>query len=277
MNLVTIAFMTNYTLDLPNIDKQKKTIESFYNVFKINTALPTFIFCDEKPLSKIDGDIILYSGEICKNYKKIGQEYEDKLLAIDLLKHAELIKTQSLCDGYKKAIELCKTPYLLFLEHDWIFLPNIIHSLSDLTNLMNQHNEINCILFNKLYNIPYDYQTIQYFNYSVPLCLTNRQSNNPNLLRIEHALKIRYNLIKNEGCSVHPSIEYKYKFNNGLELPNYCGGIECELCIFCDKNINNIKLLGTYLYGSVNMNPTVTHTDGCNRYLLNKNTTVIRL
>ena len=36
MNLVTIAFMTNYTLDLPSIDKQKKTIESFYNVFKIN-------------------------------------------------------------------------------------------------------------------------------------------------------------------------------------------------------------------------------------------------
>ena len=277
MNLVTIAFMTNYTLDLPSIDKQKKTIESFYNVFKINTALPTFIFCDEKPLSQIDGDIILYSGVVCKNYKKIGQEYEDKLLAIDLLKHAELIKTQSLCDGYKKAIELCKTPYLFFLEHDWIFLSNITHSLSDLTNLMNDHNDINCILFNKMYNIPSNDQTIQYFNYSVPLCLTNRQSNNPNLLRIEHALKIRYNLIKNEGCSIHPCIEYKYKFNNGLELPNYCGGIECELCVFCDKNVNNINLLGTYLYGSYNMKPTIIHTDGCNRVLLNKVTKVIRL
>ena len=35
MNLVTIAFMTNYTLDLPNFNKQKSTIESFYNVFNI--------------------------------------------------------------------------------------------------------------------------------------------------------------------------------------------------------------------------------------------------
>ena len=277
MNLVTIAFMTNYTLDLPNINKQKGTIESFYNVFKINTVLPTFIFCDEKPLSKIDGDIILYSGEICKNYKKVGQEYEDNLFALDLLKHAELIKTQSLADGYKKAIELCKTPYLFFLEHDWLFLNNIEHSLSDLTNLMNVHNEINCILFNKRYNKPSNDQTMQYFNYSVPLCLTNRQSNNPNLLRIEHAFKIRYNLIKNEGCSIHPCIEYKYKFNNGLELPNYCGGIECELCVFCDDNVNNINVLGTYLYGSYNMEPTIIHTDGCDRDLLNKVTNVIRL
>ena len=50
---ITIAFMTNYTLDIPNISKQLNTIKSFYDVFQINTTIKTYIFCDEKPLSKI--------------------------------------------------------------------------------------------------------------------------------------------------------------------------------------------------------------------------------
>lgn len=270
---VTIAFMTNYTLDLPNIDKQNQTIETFYDIFKPDNLLPTLIFCDEKPLSKIDGEFILYSGVKCNNYKNVGQEYEDNLLNLKLLKHADLIKTQSLCDGYKKAIELCKTPYLFFLEHDWIFLKNITHTLSQLTTLMDQHSEINCILFNKMHNTPFDFQTIDYKNYTIPLCLTNRQSNNPNLLRIDHALNVRYKLIKNEGCTVHPSI--KYKFPSGLVLPSHCGGIECELCEYCNSD-ERIKILGTYIYGYVNMDPTIVHTDGCNRDLINKSSQVVR-
>jgi hypothetical protein len=274
---VTIAFMTNYTLDLPNIKDQENTIDSFYRIFKPDTILPTLIFCDEKPLSKINGDIILYSGEICNDYKIIGQKYKENLLNLDKLKHSEFIITQSLCDGYKKAIELCKTPYLFFLEHDWIFLPNITHKLYELTDLMNKYNEINCILFNKFYNIESTFQSIKQVNFSIPLCLTNRQSNNPHLLRIEHAKTKRTNLIKNEGCSIHPNIEYKYKFVNGMELPNYCGGIECELSEFCNKNNNNISVLGTYIYGYFGMNNTIIHTDGCKRALLNETTKVIRL
>ena len=40
---VTIAFMTNYTLDIPSIEKQKMTIESFYQIFKQTDLLETFI------------------------------------------------------------------------------------------------------------------------------------------------------------------------------------------------------------------------------------------
>jgi len=265
---VTIAFMTNYTLDIPKSEKQKQTIESFYNNLKITEKLETFIFYDEKPLSKIEGKITLFNNEVHDNYSIPGNKYIENLKNIHLLKHATFIKTQGLCDGYKKAIELCKTPYLFFLEHDWIFLDNITHSLKDFVNIMDKNKEINCILFNKMNNLsrPYQkfYKSKQYY---IPLLLTNRQSNNPNILKIEHAKKIRSPLIKNTGCSVHPGIEYYYSINN-MKMPNYCGGIECELCNFCGENENNINILGTYIYGNYGYKPTIIHSDGCSRNIL---------
>ena len=261
--------MTNYTLNIPEVDIQKKTIESFYKIFKIPIKLETIIFCDEKPLSKIKGKITLYNGKKYDNYKVPGLEYENNLKKIEQLKDAILIKTNGLCDGYIKAIELCKTKYLFFLEHDWLFLNNIEHTLENLISIMDTNIYINNILFNKKKNINDRNQKIYINKENIPLLLTNRQSNNPNILRIEHANKIRIKLINSKGCSIHSGIEYYYNINN-MKIPNYCGGIECELCKYCENNIDKIKELGTYLYGKINMNPTITHIDGCNRkYLSN--------
>jgi len=276
-NDITIAFMTNYTLDIPNIDKQLNTIKSFYDVFQIHTTIKTYIFCDEKPLSKIEGTIELYNKNKYNDYKIPGSEYETNLKNINLLKHATFIKTNSLCEGYKKAIELCDTKYLLFLEHDWVFLNNINHTLEDLIELMNSNNEINCILFNKKNNN--ESKTQKFYNsksYEIPLCLTNRQSNNPNILRTSHAKEIRYPLINNEGCSIHPGIEFYYCIND-MKIPNYCGGIECELCNYCNDNEDIVNILGTYIYGPKNYNNTITHSDICDRNLLNtKSTNIIK-
>ena len=270
MSNVTIAFMTNYTLDIPNISKQELTINSFYKIFNQNTILNTFIFCDEKPLSQIEGPIYLYNGEVYNDYTIPGKKYEENLKNIELLKHSTFVKTNGLCDGYKKAIEMCNTKYLFFLEHDWIFLENITHSLSQLVELMDDNNEISNILFNKLSNTETSFQKFYTSkNFDIPLLLTNRQSNNPNLLRIEHANKIRYPFIKNSGCSIHPGIEFYYNINN-MKLANYCGGIECELCEFCKEDIEKVKILGTYIYGVSGYTPTVIHSDGCNRALLYK-------
>ena len=98
--------MTNYTLDIPNIDKQLNTIKSFYDVFQIHTTIKTYIFCDEKPLSKLEGTIELYNKNKYDDYKIPGSEYETNLKNIIWLKHATFIKASSLCDGYKKAIDL---------------------------------------------------------------------------------------------------------------------------------------------------------------------------
>lgn len=275
---ITIAFMTNYTLDIPNIDKQLNTIKSFYDVFQIHTTIKTYIFCDEKPLSKLEGTIELYNKNKYDDYNIPGSEYKTNLKNIMWLKHATFIKTSSLCDGYKKAINLCDTKYLFFLEHDWLFLNNINHTLEDLIELMNNNNEINCILFNKINNEELDWQ--KFYNsksYEIPLCLTNRQSNNPNILRVEHAKIHRYPLIKNEGCSVHPGLQYYYVYND-MKIPSWCGGIECELCEYCNDNEEIVNILGTYIYGPKNYNNTLIHSDICDRNLLNiKSTSIIRM
>ena len=274
--MITIAFMTNYTLDIPNIEKQKKTINSFYNKLKVNKKIKTFVFYDEKPLSQIKNEIKLFNGNTYNDYNIPGNKYIENLKNIELLKDAMFIKTNGLCDGYKKAIELCNTPYLFFLEHDWIFLDNIIHSLNDFIDVMENNKEINCILFNKINNYTQHYQKFYSSkNYKIPLLLTNRQSNNPNILRIEHAKKIRYPLIKKSGCSIHKNIEYSYIMNN-MKIPNYCGGIECELTEFCNKNNNNIIVLGTYIYGKYGYDKTIIHSDGCNRTKLNKESIIER-
>lgn len=270
-NNITIAFMTNYTLEIPNIEKQKKTIESFYNVFKPCSILKTIIYCDEKPLSKIKGTITLFDNTKYNNYKIIGNKYEENLLSIPLLKDAKFVKTNGLCDGYKHIIDNCDTKYIFFLEHDWIFLDNIKHNIKELIEIMDNNIDINNILFNKLDNTEKSFQKFYNSKYiNLPLLLTNRISNNPNILRTSHAKEIRYPLINNEGCSIHPGIEFYYYIND-MKIPNYCGGIECELCNYCNENEDKVNILGTYLYGSYQYPPTIIHTDGCNRKYLHIN------
>lgn len=264
----TIAFTTNFTLNVPDITKQQETIQSFFKTFKPPTDIQIFVLYDDKPLSKIKGSFKLSNGIHCDDYKPVCEQYIKNLKNIPEFKNAQFIHTKSLCDGYKQVLRLCNTPYLFFLEHDWIFLSNITHTLEDLVTYLNNHNEINCILFNKMKNIKYSYQTIRELMHEIPVCLTNRQSNNPNLMRVDHALKIKDGLINENGCSVHPNIEFKYSVD-GFLLPNYCGGIECELTEYCNKN-NQTTELGTVLYGPVNFSPTVSHSDGCDRNLLEK-------
>ena len=267
---LTIAFMTNFTLDIPNIKKQENTINSFYNIFKVNQKLKTFVFYDEKPLSKIDTKIELYNNEKYADYKIPGEKYLNNLKEIEYLRDSEFIKTKSLCDGYIKAMNMCDTNYLFFLEHDWIFNNNIKNSMQELITLMDKNIEVNCILFNKLKNTPTSFQ--QFYKskqFQIPLLLTNRQSNNPNLIRVSHAKDVRIKLLSDNGCSCHPGIEFYYNINN-MKIPNYCGGIECELCKYCGQDKNIVNQLGTYIYGPINYNETIYHSDGCNRALLHK-------
>jgi hypothetical protein len=268
---ITIAYMTNYTLDIPNIDKQKTTIESFYKVFKPDNMLKTIIYCDEKPLSKIEGTITLLDNTKYDDYTIVGKKYEENLLSIPLLQNAKFVKTNGLCDGYKRVIDSCETKYIFFLEHDWIFLDNIKHTLKQLIEIMDKNIDINNILFNKLDNTVKPFQKFYNSkNTGLNLLLTNRISNNPNILRTSHAKDIRYPLINNDGCSIHPGIEFYYNINE-MKMPNYCGGIECELCEYCKEDETKVNTLGTYLYGSYRHPPTIIHSDGCNRQLLHTN------
>ena len=58
--------------------------------------------------------------------------------------------------------------------------------------------------------------------------------------------------------------------NYNMKIPGWCGGIECELCEHCQENIEKIIELGNYLYGPLNHDKTIIHSDICDRDLLNK-------
>lgn len=260
---ITLVFMTNWSWTVPDITKQLRTIQSFYNVFKVD-ILPTIIYCDTKPLSSIEGSFVTSDGVSYDNSSEVGNIYVSNLLNIPEFRNARFEFTSSLCDGYLRALT-CETKYLFFLEHDWFFKENITHSLGEQIELMNRNQEINCILFNKMSNCVYNSQKIYQVDYQIPMCLTDRQSNNPNILRVSHARQVRAPLISKDGCSIHPNIEFNYNMGD-FQLPNYCGGIECELTNYC-TTVDRVRELGTYLYGSVGMSCTVEHLDGCKRSL----------
>jgi hypothetical protein len=273
---VTVAFMTNYSLSIPEVEIPRETIQSFYETLKIDGRLKTHIFCDSKPLSEIGAPVTLYNGSTSGDHLETGRVYLERLSSIDQFRDCPIVMTRGLVDGYLKAIELCQTPFLFFLEHDWSFSEEIGHSLLELCEWMDSDPKINCILFNKKNNSPCLGQEKVEPHPSLPLCLTNRQSNNPNLLRVSNAKKWRMPLLKAPGCKVHPGLLFFYNFCGQTRIPHYCGGIECELTQFASRDPNHVALLGTYLYGRTGQGPTVNHLDGCDRKRLNRESVIIR-
>ena len=73
-------------------------------------------------------------------------------------------------------------------------------------------------------------------------------------------------------------VQFILDYNIIMYIPNWCGGIECELCEYCNDNEEIVNILGTYIYGPKNYNNTLTHSDICDRNLLNiKSTNIIRM
>jgi len=228
---ISICFMTNCTYNAPSIKKQKNTIESVYTIFNIKEVLPTFIFIDSKP------------------NKNMLNDYLQNLLTIPHLQNSKVIYTVGLPDGYLKIIENISTPYVLFLEHDWTFT-NIEHSLDEILRWFDNDKTVNCVLFNKRNNIIAGDDKKLKNHYNLPLTLTNRQSNNPNIFRVSFAKEIKSQLIKKkERCSIH-------------KMQDNCQGIECEFQNYVGCEPIRIQQFGTHLYGYIGNHNTLNHLDG---------------
>lgn len=107
-----------------------------------------------------------------------------------------VVKTKGLADGWIKAMDEAVaegSEYVFMVEHDWFFnSENISHSLADITFRMKK-DDLGVMLFNKHKNDEAlngsKWQT--YFK-PVPkkfYCLTDRFSNNPNILNVEYFKK----------------------------------------------------------------------------------------
>ena len=159
-----------------------------------------------------------------------ANEYFNRLQTI---KDATVIKTNSLSDGYVKAIKEGTSDYIFMLEHDWIFNNNINHSLEQITNFM-QATGCYHFRFNKRSNIiaGWDTRMDESDFMGIKYCSCNNISNNPHIIDRKKYLDDFMNIIK-----VVPGSK----------------GIEEQL---------NKHDLTTCVYGGIGHENTIIHLDG---------------
>ena len=143
--------------------------------------------------------------------------------------------TCGLADGYIKSTFLCETEYIFQLEHDWVFLPNIKHSLESILGCMKLQG-MEHLRFSKRKNEdrPNGKETFtEIIVNDIPFCRNNQyRSNNPHIINRS---------------------EYLKKWNNRIDTskPHSAYGIEHKL-----------RTAIGYVYGPLNHGPTIRHLDG---------------
>lgn len=149
-------------------------------------------------------------------------------------------------------IEQVDTPYLIFLEHDWIFREVI--SLKQLLHVFNKYDFVKHVRFNKRSNIARrcDIRVEPEPRIS-ELALTRTWcfSNNPYMARTE--------LIRDQCLPIIQGRRQRYRGSRGIEQP-------VDRTIKRQVGTEGFDVThqrwGTYLYGSVKAPPTVQHLDG---------------
>lgn len=162
-----------------------------------------------------------------------------------------------------------KTPYFIFLEHDWVFLEKDNIKFVNLIEAFDNHNFINAVWFAKDDNTMRGFEiardiddvTTPFERESrvdeVDLVTTCRWSNNPVMFRLTKLKEWFYEIIKNE----HVGKTHQGQFN-----------VEETIIPYYRKEISENKWesirdnWGTFLYGDLNEGPYVGHTDASRRY-----------
>lgn len=174
-----------------------------------------------------------------------------------------------LVDSVKTMLELIKTKYFIFLEHDWIFMNQNKIDFGGLINCMDNYDYVNAVWFNKEdntmrgfeiagdkngYVTPYEREDrIQ----EIKLTKTIRWSNNPVIFRTSKYKEWYDKFIDNPTIGVNHQGQYNVEDNMIREYRR----------IISESNWEEIKdEWGTYLYGDVGEGFYVAHTDGSRRY-----------
>ncbi len=208
-NNLELHIFTNSTDLSPSIKLIKDTYDSFIQCFKIE--IDPIIWLDPKP-----------------NVTE-AEKYKKKLLKI--FKH--LNYSESLSDGYIKAVNSSKANFLFMLEHDWLF-SEIPNSLNEILEIM-QEDEIMHLRFNQRANMveKSDKYLIEKKSRLFKYCQTPSLSNNPHIINRK-----------------------LYKKN---ALPFLKAGIGSS---GIEGVLNGIENLEGSIYGGVNNPKVIFHTNG---------------
>jgi len=173
-----------------------------------------------------------------------------------------------LISSFHTVVEKVKTPYMLFLEHDWVFLKKNNINFTKLCDGFKNNNFVNAVWFNKDDNAMRGFEICEDIEGKTTpfqkedrvtecdLITTCRWSNNPVLFRL-NKLKHWLEISKNDGIGI---------IHQGSH------NIEETLIPLYRKHISENKWedvrdeWGTYLYGNLNDDAYVGHLDGTKRY-----------
>lgn len=170
--------------------------------------------------------------------------------------------------SYKNSLEKIKTKYMLFLEHDWVFLKKNDIDFNNVISAMKNNQFINAVWFSKddnvlrgfdiendVDNIPTPFELEKRVE-ECNLVTTCRWSNNPVIFRTEK-LKYWFDEILNTQSNEHGA---RCRFVEDCMISYYRGVIK-------NNKWENIRdEWGTFLYGDIGEGPFVAHLDGSKNY-----------
>ena len=229
MKSIELNVFTNSTISSPSTEMIENTVLSFNKIFGNN--INTKIWCDPNPYLDTANLYVM-------NLKKI---------------FPLVYLTESLSDGYVRAVKESDSDFIFMLEHDWEFLPTINHSLADIIRLIYTE-EITHFRFNKRTNIPrkFDLDLKEVEHPEISYCLTSGVSNNPHIIDrkkyIDEALRFIEISKKSEGIEKELS-------NQGIRAAIYGGKNYPATILHKDgkryRNSNVTKIIQTPLFRSV--------------------------
>ena len=166
-------------------------------------------------------------------------------------------------------IEQIRTPYFVFLEHDWVFLKKDSIDFDKLLTVFNTHNFVNAVWFAKDNNNVRAFEITDDIDGSTTpfikeervnecdLVTTCRWSNNPAIFRVSKFKEWFYGIIKNEHTGKTSQGSHNVE---ETMIPFYREIIK-------ERGWNNVRdEWGTFLYGNIGEGPYVGHTDASRRY-----------
>jgi len=155
---VELHVFTNCIPSAPSTALVERLYASFSKTF---LPLPVCCWCDRHP-----------------NEERFS-EYFGRVRGLFPRAHA----TESLSDGYVKAIQQSQADYLVMLEHDWVFRDTVRHSLNTILQAMRKH-QICHLRFNQRTNIVAgeDRWLREVEDEDWKHCETEHLSNNPHII-----------------------------------------------------------------------------------------------
>jgi hypothetical protein len=174
-----------------------------------------------------------------------------------------------LINSLDSMVKKIRTPYFIFLEHDWVFLKKDNIDFLSLIDAFNNHNFINAVWFSKDDNImrgfdiatdidnnvtPFD---LEKRVSEVNLITVCRWSNNPAMFRLSKMKEWFKLYIDNGGVGkIHQG---QHNVEETM-IPIYRK-------IISENKWDDVKDdWGTFLYGNLGEGPYVGHTDASRRY-----------